>query len=599
MVVFVGRAAVLVAAGLIRESAACTTIVVGKAASADGSVMVTHSNDMETNPDARLCWVPSKEHLPNSTRDVYFDKEDFPRYIGYDRGSCYEPSPGQVPDVPIGAIPQVARTYAFFESQYGIVNEHGVGIGESTCSGMFGANPAGHGGKAMMSIDELSRIAMERTSTSRSAVQTMGDLAVQYGFYGTNSFEGSSEALLVSDPDEAFIFHVLPDPTGTSAIWAAQRVPDDHVGVLANMFTIRAIDFTDQVNFLFSDSVRSVAKDKGWWKVGEPLDFTAIYSDGEYAHKYYSGRRMWGAYGLFGVQLPDNYTNLQYEGYPTTAKPTNPIGVQDLFKAHRFYYQGTKYDMTKGLAAGPWGDPDRWTTGEAGEKVTGNWERSIGIFRTDHTHVVQSRRGGHGSVVWYAPHASAGSVFAPIPARGRSVPPSYRIADPNMLNRNSAYWAHKYIFNVAKIKYKYAMQDVAALQTELESDGLALVASLDAQGVLDAGRLDEAYRLHADRVLQGFWALADTIIERYADGYLDDKTSIGYPDWWLDSVGYKNGPPAVPSNELQAETAVPSCDDTSMAQCLAACPRSGLAACAGRCVGPCHEAARADANIVV
>merc|ERR1719272_592524 len=107
-------------------------------------------------------------------------------------------------------------------------------------------------------------------------------MAEKYGFYGTDSFEGSAESFLVSDPGEAFIFHILPDPTGQSAIWAAQRVPDDHVGVVANMFVIRNINFNDSYTFLFSDSVRSVARDRGWWS-GGAFDFTAIYSQGEYA----------------------------------------------------------------------------------------------------------------------------------------------------------------------------------------------------------------------------------------------------------------------------------------------------------------------------
>ena len=50
----------------------------------------------------------------------------------------------------------------------------------------------------MFSVDELSYIAMERCKTSRCAVQTMGDLAVEHGFYGAGDYsEGSSESLLV------------------------------------------------------------------------------------------------------------------------------------------------------------------------------------------------------------------------------------------------------------------------------------------------------------------------------------------------------------------------------------------------------------------
>ena len=74
----------------------------------------------------------------------------------------------------------------------------------------------------------------------------------------------------VIDPREGFIFHVLPDPTGLSAIWVAQRVPDGHVGVVANMFSIRHVlpdvSTGGQPDFLYSASVHAVAQACGWWK---------------------------------------------------------------------------------------------------------------------------------------------------------------------------------------------------------------------------------------------------------------------------------------------------------------------------------------------
>jgi len=563
---------------------ACTTLVVGKKASKDGTVMVSQSDDGESGADARLCWVPAKDHAPGSLRPVYYDTEDYPRYIGHDRGRCYEPKNGQTPYEPIGYIPQVEHTYAYFDSTFGQVNEHGVGIAESTCSGRFGAKAVGHGGKALLSIDTMSRLALERSTTARAAVQLIGSLAEKFGFYGAdNSFEGGSESLMIGDADEAFIFHVLPDPTGTSAIWVAQRVPDDHAGVVANMFVVREVDFNDTHTFLFSESVRKVAVDRGYWKpeMGK-LDFTKIYSDGEYSHKFYSGRRMWGAYRLFGISAPDNYTDLRYDPvYPVTALPSAPVSVRDVFSIYRDYYDNTAFDMRKGLAAGPWADPDRWTTQDG---VKGSWERSIGIFRTTATHVVQLKRSGQGAVLWYGPHAAAGTVFLPLAARATSVPSEYTIADPKNLSRDSAYWAHRYVYNIAKMKYSYAMQDVRELQTRLEDEGEQLVRKLDSAPSTPES-LNAAYAKHATRVVEAFWAMPDKLMQKYADGWLEDGSTLGYPAEWLRAVGYQNGPPQPPAEPGLAVL----CDDSFMQSCIGDCSAEGFAACAMHCAGACRN----------
>lgn len=61
-----------------------------------------------------------------------------------------------------------------------------------------------------MCIEELSRIGLERCDTARCAVQTMGDLAEQFGYFNTESgtpekysLGGSSECLIVADSEEA------------------------------------------------------------------------------------------------------------------------------------------------------------------------------------------------------------------------------------------------------------------------------------------------------------------------------------------------------------------------------------------------------------
>eukprot|EP00928_Gymnodinium_smaydae_P066726 TRINITY_DN49691_c0_g1_i1.p1 TRINITY_DN49691_c0_g1~~TRINITY_DN49691_c0_g1_i1.p1 ORF type:complete len:617 (-),score=28.52 TRINITY_DN49691_c0_g1_i1:38-1849(-) len=570
---------------VIRRAIGCTTLVVGRSATIDGSVLVTHSDDGESKNDARLCKVPARNHTPGSRRAVYFWNGDFPRYIGRDRCSIYFPESKQHMDEPIGFIPQVSHTYAYFDSSTGLLNEHGLAMGESTCSSVFVANASGHGGKALFTFDELSRIAMERTKTARAAVELMGSLAEKYGFYGAGTFEGSGESLLVGDPMEAFIFHILPDPSGESAIWAAQRVPEDHVGVVANMFVIREIDLNDSHNFLYSQSMLKVAIDRQWWTPGvKPFDFTRIYSDGEYAHKFYSGRRMWRAYQLFGATLPGDYEDLRFQPvYPASLRPSRMnITVKDLFAIHRDYYQGTKIDMTQGIAAGPWGSPDRWTT--TSKLIEGNWERSIALFRTTSTHVIQSRTVGQGAMIWYGPHAAAGTCFMPMPATLIRVPKAYEVANPDVFDRTSAYWAHRFVFNLAQLKYSYAIQDVQALQTSLEEKAKQMVRGFDAScgATCNPERMASAYNAHSIVVLDSFWNLTNALVVKYADGYISDGPPLSYPDWWLRIVGYTRGPPPPPKSRGHSKLR-DSCDDNSLA-CVNACPMDGFSRCAAQCL---------------
>ena len=171
---------------------------------------------------------------------------------------------------------------------------------------------------------------------------------------------------MVSDPKEGWVFHILPDPTGTTAIWAAQRVPAGHVAVVPNIFIIRDIDLTDTANFLGSASLYTVAKAKGWWTPGTPLDFTAVYSDGEYAHKYYSGRRLWRAFDLLAPskKFSPDYDNMRTaRPYPFSVKPDKPVSIHDVMAIMGDSLEGTPYDLTQGLAGGPFGSPDRFMAG--------------------------------------------------------------------------------------------------------------------------------------------------------------------------------------------------------------------------------------------
>ena len=283
------RAVGLAAAVLLGPGAeGCSTIVAGPKATKDGSTFASHSNDGGGSTDGRLVRVPARDHPAGAQRPIYYATEDYPRYVGPDLGPSYMSTwPGGAAGYnnseAIGHIPQVSHTFAYFVATYGVMNEHQVAFGEGTCGCLFGAKPVNKGGKALLSIDTMSQIGLERAKTAREAVQIMGDLAVQYGFYG-EGFEGSGESLMVIDPSNAWVFHVSPDPTGASAIWAAQRVPDDHVAVVDNMYAIREIDADDSDSFLFAPKMHQIAQEQKLWKPADgPLDFAGVFSSGETA----------------------------------------------------------------------------------------------------------------------------------------------------------------------------------------------------------------------------------------------------------------------------------------------------------------------------
>lgn len=337
-----------------------------------------------------------------------------------------------------------------------------------------------------------------------------------------------------------------------------QRVPPEGFAVLANMFVIREVDPNDNENFLMSKSVHSIAREYGWWSEEEGmLDFTKIYSDGEYAHKYYSGRRMWGGFRLAGKDFPAEYSDLQSDPvYPVYTTPVFKLTEQDLFRFHRFTYQGTPYDLGApgNLAAGPFGSPDRWKAGPAEAQVQGAWERSIGLYRTSDTYVVKSKEGAStGGVLYFGPASALATIFTPFIVGLSEIPASFRSGHQAVFSRHSAFWAACYAHNIANLKWFYAIEDVTARQDELESASIAMVSRMEEHFSIhhDMAAVEEAYLANVDKVVTALWSLSDELMFKYASGFINEQGNmsqmVGYPKWWLEAVGYTEGPPPPPT----------------------------------------------------
>jgi len=93
----------------------CTTIIVGKDASADGSVMCTHSDDGESNPDARIVRVPGVANIAaGEKRNIFWDTEDYPRHVGDKRGvkECVCPLPSTARAISLSLLSSFRASFA-------------------------------------------------------------------------------------------------------------------------------------------------------------------------------------------------------------------------------------------------------------------------------------------------------------------------------------------------------------------------------------------------------------------------------------------------------------------------------------------------------
>ncbi len=554
---------------LVGAALACTTILVTKGATVDGSVIVSHSDD-DSIEDRRIVYVPAMDHAPGSKRPVYYDQAALGynpkftptynlRYVGQSRGPGYD-EPGLPPSKPIGFIPQVPHTYAYFDGNYGIMNEHQLSIGECTCGAKV--EPGPDPGRRIFYSAELSRVALERCKKARQAVKLMGELIETYGYYGTG------ETLLVGDTEEGWVIEMCGyDENGTGGLWVAKKVPDGEVFVEANEFRIREVD-PDDPDMMYSKNLFDVARDKGWWKPEDgKLDWLKAVSNGEYTHPYYSLRRVWRALSLLNPSadldpwVEDGFT----KAYPFSIKPDKKLTVADVAAIHRDHYEGTEFDLTKGPAAGPYGNPNRYPgpydkseIGTGKTKVKGAWERPLSIFRCGYVYVNQSRGflpDPIGGVSWFGNDRPAETCLVPFYVGVNSLPSVYTTGDIWKFDNKSALWAFNFVANYADLRYAYMAEDIHARRKVIEREEFALQPAVEQAALYlhDRGQLDLCKKYltnyctaNADRVVRSWWELAETLIVKYNDGYRvtpgRPEEKIGYPEWWLEKSGYYDGP---------------------------------------------------------
>jgi len=181
-------------------------------------------------------------------------------------------------------IPQARRTWKYLSMDYtefagfpppltnGGLNEHQVAVRDVWSPSrpeLVAMTPRPQRGP---SYSDLARIALERATTAREAVEIVGALI---GAHGYSTYGGNSH--LFADPEEAW---VMIEPAGGQGLWVAERLGPDEVRVLyPGTIGVVPRDYASDPGFMGSADLVSFAVEQGWFDpdAGEPFDFTAVY----------------------------------------------------------------------------------------------------------------------------------------------------------------------------------------------------------------------------------------------------------------------------------------------------------------------------------
>jgi len=223
---------------------------------------------------------------------------------------------------------------------------------------------------------------------------------------------------------------------------------------------------------------------------------------------------------------------------------------------HRDHYEGTPFDTTKDLSAGPFGSPDRWRplAWESDGKAY-SWERPIATQQVGFVFVAQSRSvvpDAVGGVFWYGMDNPYTNIFIPLYTSITALPPSYMRGNIQAFSRDSAWWTFNFVANFANLRFSDMIQDIQKVQKEIEDLEFGIQPAIEQSALNLANTQPQMVPVFLTRYclsnaqmnLEQWWTLADSLITKYNDGYVQDEKGnpreLGYPKPWLREELKKN-----------------------------------------------------------
>lgn len=442
------------------SSWACTNFIVGKKASADGSVICSYNAD-DYGLFIGLCHYPAGKHEKGSVRKIY----DWDTNVYH------------------GQIPEAEVTY----NVIGNINEYQVSIGETT----FGGREELVDTTGILDYGSLIYIALQRSKTAREAIKVMTTLTDKYGYCS------GGETFTICDPNEAWIMEMIGKGSGRKGtVWVAVRIPDDAICAHANQSRIRTFNQKDKKNVMFSKDCITFAREKGWFS-GKDADFSFCEA---YAYPDFSGRRfcearVWSFFNHFSTDM-ERY--LPYaegkvkdaEPMPLWIKPNRKVSVQDIQECMRDHYEGTPFSLDKDPGQGVWNMPYRPTplTYKVDGKEYFN-ERPTSTQQTAFSYVAQLRSWlprQIGGVLWFGNDDGNMVAYTPVYCGNTSQPECYNTkgADAVTFSMKNAFWVCNWVSNMVYPRYSLMFGSLKSVRDSLETSYFSAQAEIERKAMV-------------------------------------------------------------------------------------------------------------------
>ena len=450
----------------------CTTILVGKKASYDGSTMIARNDDS-----------PSGQFTPK--KFVVVHPEEQPKKYE----SVLSHVEIDLPEDPMRytAVPNALDGEGIWAAHG--VNAAGVGMTatETITSNarVLGADPLVEYVPAKDGVEEISggigeedivSLVLPYIHSAREGVTRLGSLLEKYGTYEMNG-------IAFSDKNEIWWLETIGGHH-----WIARRVPDDAYVVMPNQFGIDAFDLedalTEQKEHMCSADLKEFIE-KNYLDLSQDGSFSARDAFGSHddSDHVYNTARAWYMLRTLNPRTkvwdgPNAEHTPFSDDLPWCMVPEKKITVEDVKYVLSSHYQGTPYDPYLSY----------------GDKSMKGAYRSIGVNRTDFLSVIQMRADHEDdsrAIEWVAFCSNAFNTLLPFYADVEKTPDYVANTDKNVSTDNF-YWTSRLIAAMADASYKSSLFHVERYQGHVMAKSHALIAKYDAKLAQTA---DKAERL--------------------------------------------------------------------------------------------------------